>query len=168
MKHVEENSECPQFGCSNTVNINNQNPRLFKAILKRMFTEYDVTETPEVVSPFASGGVITVTLLTGETIEIPYSANMEILEVKNRIKAKMGHDVSKQKFLHNDFELTVRSYFVWWSCIQPLARARVAPHFCLSPLQKHVRKVGGGFGKKSCVSTGVRKPGNTYTRHRPP
>ena len=23
-------------------------------------------------------------------------------------------------------------------------------------------KVVGGFGKKSCVSTGVRKPGNTY------
>ena len=28
--------------------------------------------------------------------------------------------------------------------------------------QEHVRKVVGGFGKKSCVSTGVRKPGNTY------
>ena len=34
--------------------------------------------------------------------------------------------------------------------------------FRLSPLQKHVRKVVGGFGKKSCVSTVVRKPGNTY------
>ena len=34
--------------------------------------------------------------------------------------------------------------------------------FHLSPLQKHVRKVVCGFGKKSCVSTGVRKPGNTY------
>ena len=34
-------------------------------------------------------------------------------------------------------------------------------YFRLSPLQKHVRKVVGGFGKKSCVSTGVRKPGNT-------
>ena len=27
--------------------------------------------------------------------------------------------------------------------------------------QKHVRKVVGGFGKKSCVSTVVRKPDNT-------
>ena len=35
-------------------------------------------------------------------------------------------------------------------------------YFCLSPLQKHVRKVVGGLGKKSCVSIGVRKPGNTY------
>ena len=35
------------------------------------------------------------------------------------------------------------------------------PYFRLSPLQKHVRKVVGGFGKKSCVSTDVRKPGNT-------
>ena len=26
-----------------------------------------------------------------------------------------------------------------------------------SPLQKHVRKEVGGFGKKSCVSTGVKK-----------
>ena len=32
----------------------------------------------------------------------------------------------------------------------------------LTPLQKHARKVVGGFGKKSCVRTGVRKPGNTY------
>ena len=38
---------------------------------------------------------------------------------------------------------------------------KFTPYFCLSPLQKHVRKVVGGFGKKSCVSTGVRKPGNT-------
>ena len=30
------------------------------------------------------------------------------------------------------------------------------------PSKKHVRKVVGGFGKRSCVSTGVRKPGNTY------
>ena len=35
-------------------------------------------------------------------------------------------------------------------------------YFRLSPLQKHVRKLVGGFGKKSCVITGVRKPGNTY------
>ena len=34
--------------------------------------------------------------------------------------------------------------------------------FRLSPLQKHVRKVVDGFGKESCVSTGARKPGNTY------
>ena len=32
-------------------------------------------------------------------------------------------------------------------------------YFRPSPLQKHVRKVVGGFGKKSCVNTGVRKPG---------
>ena len=31
----------------------------------------------------------------------------------------------------------------------------------LSFRQEQVRKVVGGFGKKSCVSTGVRKPGNT-------
>ena len=35
-------------------------------------------------------------------------------------------------------------------------------YFRLSPLQKHVRKVISGFGKKSCVINGVRKPGNTF------
>ena len=35
-------------------------------------------------------------------------------------------------------------------------------YFCLSPLQKHEGKVVGGFGKKSFVSTGKRKPGNKY------
>ena len=34
-------------------------------------------------------------------------------------------------------------------------------YILLSPLPKYVRKVVGGFGKKSCVSTGVRAPGNT-------
>ena len=43
-----------------------------------------------------------------------------------------------------------------------LRRTFFPAYFCLSPLQKHVRKVVGGFGENSCVSTGVRKPGNTY------
>ena len=34
-------------------------------------------------------------------------------------------------------------------------------YFSRSPLQKHVRKVVGGFGKENCVNTGVGKPGNT-------
>ena len=42
-----------------------------------------------------------------------------------------------------------------------LRRTFFAAYFRLSPLQKHVRKAVVGFGKKSCVSTGVRKPGNT-------
>ena len=48
----------------------------------------------------------------------------------------------------------------WWLRLQsPVEAAFLSSVFL--PLQKHVRKVVGGFGKKSCVSTGVRKPGNT-------
>ena len=43
-----------------------------------------------------------------------------------------------------------------------LRRLFFLAYFRLSPLQKHVKKVVGSFGKKSRVSTGVRKPGNTY------
>ena len=48
-----------------------------------------------------------------------------------------------------------------WLRVDPrLRRLFFLAYFRLSPL--HMRKVVGGFGKKSCVSTGVRKPGNTY------
>ena len=39
-------------------------------------------------------------------------------------------------------------------------------YFCLSPLQKHVRKVVGGFGKKNCVSTGVKARKHLCITHR--
>ena len=38
-----------------------------------------------------------------------------------------------------------------------LKRTFFPAYFPLSPLQKHVGKVVGSFGKKSCVSTGARK-----------
>ena len=41
-----------------------------------------------------------------------------------------------------------------------LRRTFFPAQFRLSPLQKHVSKLVSGFGKKSCVSSGVRKPGN--------
>ena len=56
----------------------------------------------------------------------------------------------------------------WWrsdECVGLMTwlRRLFSPaYFRLSPLQKHMRKVVGGFGKKSGISTNVRKPGNTY------
>ena len=49
-----------------------------------------------------------------------------------------------------------------WELDSLLRQLFFPAYFCLSPLQKYVRKVVGGFGKRSCVSTGVGKPGNTY------
>ena len=43
-----------------------------------------------------------------------------------------------------------------------LRRTFFPAYFRVPPLQKHVRKVVGGFGKNSCVSTCGRKLGNTY------
>ena len=55
----------------------------------------------------------------------------------------------------------------WWFQFNPrLSRLLFPAYFCLSPLQKHVRKVVGGFGKKSGGSTGVRKPRNTRVTDR--
>ena len=44
----------------------------------------------------------------------------------------------------------------WWPKFETRLR-----RICASPLLKHVRKEVGGFEKDSCVSNGVRKPGNT-------
>ena len=51
----------------------------------------------------------------------------------------------------------IRTSLLFFSCGEKLTYLLIS-----RPLQKHVRKVVGGFGKKSCVSIGVRKPGNTY------
>ena len=51
----------------------------------------------------------------------------------------------------------------WWLLVRSPVEVTFLPaYFPLSPLKKHVRKVVRGFGKKSCVSTGARKPGNMY------
>ena len=70
------------------------------------------------------------------------------------------------KYLTSLFSGPTRVSDSWLGCeFDPrLRRLFFMAYFRLSPLQKHVRKVVGGFGKKSCVSTGVRKPGNTH-RH---
>ena len=83
-------------------------------------------------------------------------------------------------FLHNVFKRLSQAFYKPGLCGNPpgrLSDEHVRPggceldpwsrqlfflaYLCLSPLQKHVRKVVSGFGKKSCVNTGVRKPGNT-------
>ena len=48
-----------------------------------------------------------------------------------------------------------------------LRRLFFPAYFRLLPLQKHVRKVVGGFGKKKMCFTGVRKQKKTHMRHRP-
>ena len=54
-----------------------------------------------------------------------------------------------------------------WCCeFDPRWRQLFFPvYFRLSPLEKYVRKVVSGFGKKSCVNTCLIKPGNTYAPH---
>ena len=58
-------------------------------------------------------------------------------------------------------KLVTSIFFFSHIVFKKASSSRLTAYVCLSPLQKHVRKVVGGFGKKSCVSTGVRKPGNT-------
>ena len=47
-----------------------------------------------------------------------------------------------------------------------LRRLFFPAYFRLSPMQKHVRKVVGCFGKKGIISTGAIKAGNTCVTYR--
>ena len=79
------------------------------------------------------------------------------------------------KFLYLRFTFCTPSYtrqgvqthppnqnFQWTHWFDPLLRRTFfLVYFFLLPLQEHARKVVGGFGKKNCVGSSVRKPGNT-------
>ena len=85
--------------------------------------------------------------------------NWRKLFIKNIVEASM-FSFSRparmaQWWVSQTCDLVVVSSIPGWGNFFPA-------YFRLSPLQKHVRKVVGGFGKKSCISTSVRKPGNTY------
>ena len=99
-------------------------------------------------------------MLTLSQTTIVDSSNLKELADNNFNFDENGRNFSKQ------VENTVgkgeiaryERFLLFPQCFQKTCTA----YFRLSPLQKHVRKVVGGFGKESCVSTGVRKPGNTY------
>ena len=89
--------------------------------------------------------------------------------LKSVVGMKFGIELMTQPTFHfsprpGDSVVSVSDSWPGGCEFDPRLRRTFFPaYFCLSPLQKHVRKVVGGFGKKSCVSTGVRKPGNTCT-----
>ena len=66
-------------------------------------------------------------------------------------------------FIRDPYPPFLRTFLVLFSTfsISPVEANFLSRVFSPFTSQKHVRKVVGGFGKKSCVSTGVRKPGKT-------
>jgi len=75
-----------------------------------MFKEYSVDDD-DTSSPTATsgqtGGKLTIRLLTGESIDVPYNAAMEVLELKRLIMQQLKHDIGKQKLLYKEKEMTV-------------------------------------------------------------
>ena len=111
IKYAKEKSRCPYEGCPTKVGSSSEKIQLFQAILDSMFKEYSV-DHDDISSPNASsgqtGGRLTIRLLTGESIDVPYNASMEILELKHRIMQQLKHDIGKQKLLYKEKEMTVR------------------------------------------------------------
>ena len=110
IKYAKEKSRCPYEGCPTTVGSSSEKIQLFQAILDNMFKEYSVDDD-DTSSPTATsgqtGGKLTIRLLTGESIDVPYNAAMEVLELKRLIMQQLKHDIGKQKLLYKEKEMTV-------------------------------------------------------------
>ena len=112
MKKVKETSECPHQGCDQQVKLTDKKIKWFQAILDDMFKEYNDDANEEVHSltlpnPLHAGGILTISVLTGESMAVPYDPNLQVLQLKKQISKTMNHPVDKQKLLYKDGELPV-------------------------------------------------------------
>ncbi|KAL3859945.1 hypothetical protein ACJMK2_010124 [Sinanodonta woodiana] len=98
INHVKQNRSCPEMGCNQKISPEDCRLKLFEAILSEMFTEYTASYTPEV--SIYGLRTLYVTMLTGESINVPYSPYMTVSQLKQEIYEKLNHDTSKQKLLY--------------------------------------------------------------------
>ncbi|XP_046375380.2 uncharacterized protein LOC124148349 isoform X1 [Haliotis rufescens] len=104
IKHVEANNACPHKECGVEVDPDSKVMKILEATLREMFREYSCEYTP----PMSLGGdVVKVTILTGDAVVLPYSADLTILQLKDAIKKRFKHDHSKQKLVYNEKVLEV-------------------------------------------------------------
>ncbi|WAR10219.1 hypothetical protein MAR_035295 [Mya arenaria] len=111
IKSVEDSSTCPYPECGSSVKLTDNKPQYFQAILDDLFKEYAVDDDDDTdvnggATHFSLGGTLTISLLTGESMAIPFTPSMEILQLKAKIMNQLKHDTNKQKLLYKDTELT--------------------------------------------------------------
>lgn len=109
VKEAKASSKCPHPGCNQAVQPTDKRIQWFEDILKEMFKEYKVDDADdgdnEALTVYPAGGTLTVTVLTGESMAVPFSPSMEILWLKEKIRLSMGHEIGKQKLLYQEKEL---------------------------------------------------------------
>ena len=111
IRHVKDNERCPYEGCLTKAKLTDKKLKLFQAILDKLFKEYSVNvDTGAAPDQGDADKTLTISLLTGESIEVPYSSSMEVLELKRKIMEQLNHDIIKQRLLYNDMELKVSIY----------------------------------------------------------
>ena len=102
---------CPTPGCGQSAKLSDKSLQRFQAIFETMFREYKPADANDHGAASAAGScTITVNLMTGEGIQIPFHPTMTVQELKLTIQVRMNHDVKKQKLLFK--ELTVTTLLV--------------------------------------------------------
>ncbi|XP_069124643.1 uncharacterized protein [Argopecten irradians] len=106
IQHVTKEKSCPYPDCEESVNPDSDIIKVMQATLDVMFTVYEGEYTPSVETQGPDR--IHVTVLTGESVSIPYYSTMTVLGLKDAIKKQLKHDVNKQKLIYNNNEITNR------------------------------------------------------------
>ncbi|OWF52740.1 hypothetical protein KP79_PYT06322 [Mizuhopecten yessoensis] len=107
VEYVKKEKSCPFTGCQESVDPDGHTMKLLEANLDAMFTVYESSYTPSVVTQGSE--LIHVTVLTGESVSVPYYSTMTVLQLKENIKLRLKHDVNKQKLIYNNTELSDRT-----------------------------------------------------------
>jgi len=115
VQNAKDNKRCPFPGCQTKAEPSHEKIRFFQAILDTMFKDYSIEDdNNDTVASISTDGQhgegLTIALLTGESVEVPYSPSMDVMELKRRVQMKLKLSIGKQRLMYQDKELTVCSF----------------------------------------------------------
>ncbi|XP_052068624.1 uncharacterized protein LOC127707904 isoform X2 [Mytilus californianus] len=106
---VANYGKCPYPGCSQQIDKRSDKIKIFEKMLAKMFKEYETSYSPVVESKDldsdGSTTYINITGLTGESMQIPYTLKLTVMDLKNHIQRELRIETSKQKLLYEDKEI---------------------------------------------------------------
>lgn len=112
---VAKYGKCPYPGCSQQIDKRSDKIIIFEKMLAKMFKEYETSYNDVVDSKDSNSDCsttyINITGLTGESMQIPYTLKLTVMELKNYIQRELRIDTSKQKLLYEDKEIEVSCLF---------------------------------------------------------
>lgn len=107
VNYARLNRRCPHKDCPVIVDPGCETVRFFEAKLNRMFVDYSKVLEENRKKPELEGPMISVSAMNGDTVWLPYDANLTIQTLKEKVQAELGVSASQQKILFKEQGLKV-------------------------------------------------------------